>query len=111
MSAMASIYLLFRRANAIAPNVTSPARLRRWTAVFLAAFALNHVWYMPIFFLTSSEDIRLCDLIGGLLDFVTIFPLAIVVLFTMLQDRRRPLWPIAAMMVPPVIGETVRGIH
>ena len=61
MSAMASIYLLFRRANAIAPNVTSPARLRRWTAVFLAAFALNHVWYMPIFFLTSSEDIRLCN--------------------------------------------------
>ena len=103
MAAMASCYLLFRRANAIAPDITTPVRLRRWTAAFFAAFALNHVWYMPIFFLSSSEDIRLCDLIGGLLDFMTVFPLMIVVLFTMLQDRMRPLWPIAAMMAPIVV--------
>ena len=67
MAAMASCYLLFRRANAIAPDVTPPVRLRRWTAAFLAAFALNHIWYMPIFFLSSSEDIRLCDLVGDCL--------------------------------------------
>ena len=104
MAAMASCYLLFRQGNAFAKDVTPPARLRQWAAVFLAAFALNHVWYMPIFFLTSREDIMMTDLIGGLLDFMTVFPLMIVVLFTMLQDRMRPLWPIAAMMVPPVIG-------
>ena len=98
----ASCYLLFRRANAIAPDITPPARLRRWTAVFFGAFALNHVWYMPLFFLTSGEDIRLFDLIGGLLDSMTIIPLAIVVLVTMLQDRKRPLWPVAAMMAPIV---------
>jgi hypothetical protein len=34
---LASCYLLFRRANAIAPNVTPPVRLRRWTAAFFAA--------------------------------------------------------------------------
>ena len=104
MAAMASCYLLFRRANAIAPDITTPVRLRRWTAAFFAAFALNHVWYMPIFFLSSSEDIRLCDLIGGLLDSMTVFPLMIVVLFTMLQDRRRPLWPVAVMFTPLVVG-------
>ena len=47
---LASCYLLFRRANGIAPDITPPVRLRRWTAAFFAAFALNHVWYMPIFF-------------------------------------------------------------
>ena len=45
---LTSCYLLFRRGNAIAPGVTPPARLRRWAALFLAVFALNHVWYMPI---------------------------------------------------------------
>ena len=33
MSLMASIYLLFRRANAIAPDITPPVHLRRWAAV------------------------------------------------------------------------------
>ena len=104
MAMMASCYLLFRRGNAIAPDITSSARLRRWTGVFFAAAALNHVWYMPIFFLSSSEDIVMTDLIGGLLDFMTVFPLAITILFVMLQDRRRPLWPVIVMMVPLVVA-------
>ena len=104
MAMIASCYLLFRRANAIAPNVTSSVRLRRWTGLFFASTVLNHVWYMPIFFLSSSEDIVMTDLIGGLLDFMTVFPLAIIVLFVMLQDRRRPLWPVAVMMAPLVAG-------
>ena len=37
LSLIASCYLLFCRANAIAPNVTPPVRLRRWTAAFFAA--------------------------------------------------------------------------
>ena len=36
LSLTACCYLLFRRANAIAPDVTSPVRLRRWTAAFFA---------------------------------------------------------------------------
>ncbi len=64
MAMMASCYLLFRRANAIAPDITPPLRLRRWTAAFFAALALNHVWYMPLFFLTSAE-IRQSHCIGN----------------------------------------------
>ena len=104
MAMLASCYLLFRRGNAFAIDITPPIRLRRWAAAFFAAFALNHIWYMPIFFLTSSEDIMMNDLIGGLLDSITVFPLMIIVLFAMLQDRKRPLWPIAAMMTPIVVG-------
>ena len=67
MAMMASCYLLFRRANAIAPDVTPPVRLRRWTAALFASIALGHMWYMPLFFLTSAEDVRSYDLVGGLL--------------------------------------------
>ncbi len=104
MAVIASCYLLLRRGNAFAPEITPPARLRRWTAAFFASIALNHLWYMPIMFLTSSDDIQTTDLIGGLLDCMTVIPLAIVVLLTMLQDRRRPLWPVALMMAPLVAG-------
>ena len=40
---VAAFYLLFRKANAIAPEVTSPVRLRRWTAAFFAVVTLAHV--------------------------------------------------------------------
>jgi AraC-like DNA-binding protein len=36
---------------------------------------------------------------------MTIVPLAIAVLFTMLQDRRRPLWPIAVMLAPVIVAD------
>ena len=99
----ACCYLLFRQGNAFARDVTPPVRLRRWTAAYFAATALCHLWYMQIFFLTSVEDIVVTDLIGGLLDSVVV-PLVIIVMLNMLQDRRRPLWPIALMIVPLVVG-------
>ena len=104
MAMIAGCYLLFRRANAIAPNISPPIRLRRWTGIFLISLALNQVWYMQLFFLTSSEDVKMADLIGGLIQSVTLFPIAIVVLLAMLQDRRRPLWPFVVMIAPAVSG-------
>ena len=103
LNLVASCYLLFRRANAFAPDVTSPIRLRRWTAAFFAAMTLSHLWYMPSIYLTSSDDKMLCYSIGALLDYITTFPLAIVILFTMLQDRIRPLWSAWVMIIPLVI--------
>ena len=104
MSLLASCYLLFRRANAIAPDVTPPMRLRRWTAAYFAAAALCHLWYLPTYFLTSHDDVMLSSLIAGLLDCMTVIPLTIVVLLVMLQDRRRPLWPVAVMVAPLIAG-------
>ena len=103
LNLVACCYLLFRRGNALAPDITSPVRLRRWTAVFFAAMTISHLWYMPSIYLTSSEDKMLCYDIGGILDCMTTFPLAIVILFTMLQDRRRPLWLAWVMVVPSVV--------
>ena len=107
LSLIASCYLLFRRANAIAPDITSPVRLRRWTAVFFAALTLSHLWYLPSVFLSSDDDILLCNLIGTLLDCMIVYPLVIVLLLSMLQDRRRPLWPVTVMVAPLVVGMAV----
>ena len=105
----ACCYLLFRRSNGVAPDITPPVRLRRWTAAFFAAIALCHLWYLPTYFLTSPDDMMLGSLIAGLLDSMTVIPLAIVILLVMLQDRRRPLWPVA-LMVAPLIAGNVWGI-
>ena len=111
MAFMASCYLLFRRANAMAPDITSPVRLRRWTAAFFMVFVLNHVWFLPTLFLTSSDDALMFNLVGVLLDCMTFFPLAIIVLLVMLQDRRRPLWPVAVMVTPLVVGMVLSVIN
>ena len=104
MAMLGVCYLLLRDGNAFNADITSPLRLRRWAAAFLASLALNHLWYMPILFLDSSYDIQTVDFVGGLLDSMTFFPLAIIVLLVMLQDRRRPLWPAFLMMAPLVAG-------
>ena len=104
LALIACCYLLFRRSNAIAPDITPPVRLRRWTAAFFAAIALCHLWYLPMYFLTSSENMMLGSLIAALLDCMTVIPLTIVVLLVMLQDHKRPLWPVAVMVAPLIVG-------
>ena len=103
LNLVACCYLLFRRGNAFAPDITSPLRLRHWTAVFFAFMTLSHLWYMPSIYLTSSDDRMLCYNVGGMLDCMTTFPLAIVILLTMLQDRQRPLWPAWLIVTPSVV--------
>ena len=104
LALIACCYLLFRQGNAFAKDITPPTRLRRWTAAFFGSVALCHLWYLPMYFLTSPDDMKLGSLIAGLLDSMTIIPLTIVILLTMLQDRRRPLWPVAAMVTPLIAG-------
>jgi len=103
LNLIACCYLLFRRSNAIAPDVTPPVRLRRWTAAFFAAAALSHLWNLPMYIPTSGRDVMLSYLVGGLLDCLTVGPLAFIILFALLQDRRRPLWPAWLMTAPPVV--------
>ena len=104
---LACLYLLRRRSNAFAPDVTPPVRLRRWTAAFMAVCALGHLWYIPAAVLDSSEAVMLSMLIGGLLDCMLTIPLALIVMLCLLQDRRRPLWPVGVMVAPLVAGGVV----
>ena len=103
LAALGCVYLLFRQGNAFAADVTPPLRLRRWAAAFLAVIALGHVWYLPAMVSSSSETVERWMLIGGLLDCLLTIPLALIVMLCMLQDKRRPLWPVWVAMVPLVI--------
>ena len=103
LAALGCVYLLFRRGNAFAADVTPPLRLRRWTAAFFGIIAAGHLWYLPGAMVDDSQAATLWMLIGGLLDCLLTLPVALIVMLYMLQDRRRPLWPVWLAMVPLVI--------
>ena len=99
VSVVLFLYLLLCRGKAIAPDITPPARLRRWAAALFGVMALAHVWWM--LFYTYSNDT--CSVIYGLLvalDCMVLPPVFVGTLLTMLQDRHRPLWPIFVVMTP-----------
>ena len=103
LNVIAGVYVLFRRGNAFAPDVTPPLRTRRWTAALFFSFALSHVWYLPTYFLPSGDAQTTFYLLGGLFDSLTVVPFSWVLLIAMLQDHRRPTWPAFAVMLPIVI--------
>jgi AraC-like DNA-binding protein len=100
---IAAIYLLFRKANAIAPEVTSSVRLRRWAAAFLLASAFSHVWWL----LGVNHPLTKDPMVGYgflcILDIVTVFPTMVGTLLAMLQDKQRPLWPFCLALIPTLI--------
>ena len=100
---IACLYLLLRQGNAFARRVKTPDRLRLWTAAFFGIMAAGHLWYLPASMTADNETATLWMLIGGLLDCLLMIPVAIVVLLCMLQDRRRPLWPVWVAVAPLVI--------
>ena len=107
MAAIASVYLLLRRGNAFAADITPPRRLRLWTAAFFGIMAVGHLWYLPAMVFDSSEAAMLCMLIGALLDCLLTVPVALIVMLCMLQDRHRPLWPVGVMVLPLVVATVV----
>ena len=93
------LYLMLCRGKAIAPDITPPARLRRWAAALFGIMALVHVWW--ILFYTYLDDTK--SVIYGLLvalDCMVLPPVFIGTLLNMLQDRRRPMWLIFVVMTP-----------
>ena len=98
---LAALYLMLRRANAIAPGVTPPMRLRRWTASFFAVTTLAHVWWL-LFYIYSSDLQSVSYLLLVMLDCVLLFATFAGMLLAMLQDRRRPVWPALVAMIPSV---------
>ena len=99
LNVVAAFYLMWRRGNAIDPEVTSPVRLRRWTAAFMMVCALSHVfWLFYAYHPTSIVYVIVCGL-----DLVLLFPTIAGILMSMLQDQRRPVWPVLVLLVPALI--------
>jgi AraC-like DNA-binding protein len=81
-------------------------RLRRWAAAFFAVAALAHVWWF-LFFVFSGDIRSMDDLFHSagywatvVLDGVTMLTTIAGTLLSMLQDSRRPVWPVIAALMP-----------
>lgn len=103
---IAVVYLLLRRGNAFAPNITPPVRLRRWAAAFFALAALGHVWWF-LFYVYSRDLLFLSAVVPSagyvvvvVLDCVTLLITIAGTLLAMLQDRNRSIWPVVVAMIP-----------
>ncbi len=92
-------YLLLRRANIFQPEVTSPLRLRRWTAAFFAAMAASHVWWLPLYYLQPDKSHSLGISICIALDTMVTMPTILGTMLVMLQDRRRSFWPVVLAVI------------
>ena len=99
---IAGVYLLLRRSNAFASDITPPLRLRRWAASFFFAMALGHVWWY--LFLVYSHDLRSVSyVVVSVLDCLSMLITIAGTLLAMLQDRKRPVWPVVAALIPYVL--------
>ena len=96
---LAALYLLLQPVNAIAPGVTPPVRLRRWTAAFFAFTALSHLWWL-LFLIYSNNMDSLCYQLIILTDTMLLLTTIAGTMLSMLQDRRRPMWPVLVAMLP-----------
>ena len=96
---IAALYLLLRRGNAIAPDITPPLRLRCWAASLLAVTSLSHVWWL-LFLICSREIYSVGYVLVVVVDGVTLLTTIAGTLLSMLQDRRRPIWPALVAIIP-----------
>lgn len=110
LAVVACLFLLFRKSNAFAPAVNPPLCLRRSAAAFLASVAASHVWWGVLGFYWLTDDHVLRNVVAIGLDSLTLVPTMMATLLCMLQDRHRPLWLIAAAMLPVVVAVIALGI-
>ena len=106
---IAALYLLLRRGNAFAPDITPPVRLRHWAASFFVMSALGHVWWMLFYFhLRNFHSVD--DMVHSagyvaivLFDCASLLITLAGTLLSMLQDCRRHVWPVFVAMIPFVV--------
>lgn len=96
---IACIYLLFRKSNAISPDVTPPMRLRRWAAALFGVTFLGHIYWLLFYFYSGDTNSVGC-MIASYLDCLTLFTTIPGTLFAMLQDRKRRIWPVVIATIP-----------
>lgn len=99
LSLTAALYMLLRRGNAIAPEVSSPVRLRRWVAAFLGVCVLSRLSWL---FYAYHPTPAVYSIVYGL-DLLTLFPTISGILLSMLQDQHRPVWPVLVALVPALV--------
>ena len=106
----ACIYLLFRKSNAISPDVTPPMSLRRWAAAFLGVTFLGHIYWLLLYIYSGGTNSIGC-MIASYLDCLTLFTTIPGTLFAMLQDRKRHVWPVVIATIPFAVLEILHCVN
>ena len=96
---LAALYLLLRPYNTFSADIKPPVRLRRWAASFFAFTTLTHVWWL-LFIIFSLDFESLCYQLIVLTDTMLLLTTIAGTMLSMLQDRRRPMWPVLVAMLP-----------
>ena len=96
---LAALYLLLRPYNTFSAGIKPPVRLRRWTAAFFAFTALSHLWWLLFLIYSNNMDSLGYQLIV-LTDTMLLLTTIAGTMLSMLQDRRRPMWPMLVAMLP-----------
>jgi len=96
---IACIYLCVRRSNAFAPDITPPLVLRRWAAAFFAVAFLSHIWWF-LFCIYSNDINSVSCMVVSVVDCVTLLTTLAGTLLSMLQDRKRSVWPVVMAVIP-----------
>ena len=109
MALIACIYLCLRRGNAFAVDVTPPMQLRRWAAAFFALAFLSHVWWL-LFYIYSNNYNSVACLVVAVIDYLGLLVSIAGTLFAMLQDRKRPIWPVGVAMIPYAVLLTMNVV-
>ena len=99
---IACIYILLRRGNAFAPDVTPPVILRRWAAAFYAEAFLGHIWWF-LYSVYCNDTSSVYCLVVAVTDNVLLLTTIAGTLLSMLQDRKRPVWPVLMAVIPYVV--------
>lgn len=99
LSVAEAFYLLLRRSNAIAPEVTPPLRLRLWAAAIMVENVISHVCWLWYFCHPSACGyVLVC-----IQDILLLIPIVAGFLLSMLQDRHRPVWPVVVALAPSIV--------
>ena len=107
---IACIYLLFRKSNAISPDVRPPMPLRRWAAALFGVTFLGHIYWLLFYFYSGDTNSVGC-MIASYLDCLTLFTTIPGTLFAMLQDRKRHVWPIVIATIPFAVFELLHLLN
>ena len=107
---IACIYVLFRKGNAISPDVTPPMSLRRWAAAFLGVTFLGHIYWLLLYIYSGGTNSIGC-MIASYLDCLTLFTTIPGTLFAMLQDRKRHVWPVVIATIPFAVLEILHCVN
>ena len=98
-SIIACIYLCLRKSNAIAPDITPPLTLRRWAAALFASTFFSHVWWLLLYI--YSRDIHsVIYVVTAVIDCMSLLICFAGTLLSMLQDRKRSVWPLIVAIIP-----------